>query len=310
MNWIALKSLNEVYESGKTRIKETLKKSSKIQHLLDTRELVEVGKFYYAGNGFSDYYLKYHQLNFISYSDFLARNNFLKPQTRFEEADIKVLIGIEERMANGDLIPIRDQMIQAEESVRGVSSMFFRNEKYLLGKTSLIEAVKQLLGIKELADDKEQQYMYRLECHKPEMIVLCENLNFLNKPTAPRKNNIELWYAGGKNIKKLEFSDTRDLPIYYSCDWDYDGLLIFGMVEEKIPGIKLLFPNADSKDITISDHDSHWQNCSNPDLLSNLDQSLFNEKEKDLIKSLIVKNHWITEEDNDLIGMAQNQTNR
>jgi hypothetical protein len=93
------------------------------------------------------------------------------------------------------------------------------------------------------------------------------------------------------------------LDIYYSCDWDYDGLLIFGMVQEKISGIKLLFPNAASKDITISDHDSHWQNSSNPDRLSNLDQSLFDEKEKDLIKSLIVKDHWITEEDNDLIRM-------
>ncbi|MGB0176225.1 MAG: Wadjet anti-phage system protein JetD domain-containing protein [Owenweeksia sp.] len=306
MNWIALKSLNEIHTSGKTRIKETLKKSSEIQYLLETtNEIYASGKHYYPGEGFTEYYLKHHSENFGKYSEFLSRNELLKPQTRFEETDIKILMGIEERMANGDLIPIRDQMIKAEESVRGVSSMFFHNEKYLLGKPSLIDSVKQLLDIEELADDKDQQYMYRLECLDPQMIVLCENLDFLKKPTAPRKHNIELWYAGGKNIAKLEFSDTRNLPIYYSCDWDHDGLLIFGMVREKIPGIKLLFPNAASKDITTSDHDSHWQNRSNPEQLSNLDSGLFLEQEKNLIKSLIVKDHWITEEDNDLVRMIK-----
>ncbi len=304
MNWIALKSLNEIHASGKTRIKETLKLSSEIQYLQETtHEIYASGKYYYPGEGFTEYYLKHHFENFDKYIEFLSRNELLKPQTRFEETDIKILMGIEERMANGDLIPIRDQMIEAEESVRGVSSMFFHNEKYLLGKPSLIDAVKQLLEIEELADDKEQQYIYRLECLDPQMIVLCENLDFLKKPTAPRKNRIELWYAGGKNIAKLEFTDTRNLDIYYSCDWDYDGLLIFGMVREKIPGIKLLFPNAASKDITTSDHDSLWQNRSNPERLSNLDSGLFLEQEKDLIKSLIAKDHWITEEDNDLILM-------
>ncbi|MDX8554440.1 hypothetical protein MK851_12510 [Tenacibaculum sp. 1B UA] len=37
---------------------------------------------------------------------------------------------------------------------------------------------------------------------------------------------MELWYAGGKNVKKMDYGDTRGLPVYYSCDWDYDGLFI------------------------------------------------------------------------------------
>ena len=56
--------------------------------------------------------------------------------------------------------------------------MFFKNEKYLLGKEALINAVKLLLDIDELADDKDLQYKYVLECNSPKCIVLCENIDF------------------------------------------------------------------------------------------------------------------------------------
>ena len=46
------------------------------------------------------------------------------------------------------------------------------------------------------------------------------------------------------NIDKLKFTDNRGLPIYYSADWDYDGLLIFNMIKKIIPNIKLLYPTA------------------------------------------------------------------
>ncbi|PNB30655.1 hypothetical protein C1X73_38750, partial [Pseudomonas sp. FW305-130] len=79
----------------------------------------------------------------------------LKPQLRFEEFDIKVLIGIKEDMDTGNLLPLREQIIKKEATVRIVSLMFFKNEKYLLGKEALISAVKTLLQIEELADDKD-----------------------------------------------------------------------------------------------------------------------------------------------------------
>jgi len=232
------------------------------------------------------------------YETFLSKNGLLKPQIRFEEKDIQILMDIENRMDTGELIEIRDQIIQAEETVRGVSQMFFKNEKYLEKSQALINAVKQLLHIKELADEKDQQYKYVLECDNPNCIVLCENLDFLKRPTVPRKHNIELWYAGGKNVNKLEFSDTRGLPIYYSCDWDYDGLyVIYPLVKEKIPDIKLLYPDGKPQEIEKTEHKSLWK--------EDFDLQIFEEREQELIRELKSNKQWIVEESNSLVKMLQ-----
>jgi hypothetical protein len=210
---------------------------------------------------------------------------------------------IEIGMANGELDELRSQIIASEETVRGVSRMFFKHEKYLLNKESLINAVKKLLNITKLADDRDQQYKYVLECDEPKCIVLCENIDFLKRPTRPRENNIELWYAGGRNINKLEYADvaSRNLPIYYSCDWDKDGLEIFESIYEKIPQIKLLFPNGISQDLKDTDHKSNW----NSKPLSGLNESIYNEVQKELIQKLINNEEWIMEESNDLIVMVE-----
>jgi len=152
---------------------------------------------------------------------------------------------------------------------------------------------------------KDQQYIYVLKCKKPKCIVLCENLDFLKKPTRPRKYNIELWYAGGRNISKLVYSETRELPVYYSCDWDYDGLDIFQEVKKIFPQIKLLTPNAQSKNIIESEHKSLWKISENPCNLSGLNHLDYTLTQKAIIRRLIKKNHWITEEDNDLIKMVE-----
>ncbi|MDR5591658.1 hypothetical protein [Christiangramia sp. SM2212] len=305
MNWTVLKSLNEIYLSGKTKNKASLKKDAEIEHLLNTRELISLGKNVNKGRGFDDYYEKHHLQDFKDYFTFLEENELIKPQLRFAEEDIKILMDIKTRMDSGELLEIRAQMIEYEESIRGVSSMFFKNEKYLLGKNALIDAVKYVLNISELADDKDQQYIYALKCNKPKCIVLCENLDFLKRPTRPRKYNIELWYAGGRNISKLIFSETRDLPIYYSCDWDYDGLDIFQDVKEIFPQIKLLTPNAQSKDIVKSEHNSLWKTPQKASILSGLNFTDYSLNQQTIIKTLIEQNHWITEEDNDLIEMVE-----
>lgn len=303
MNWTVLKSLNEIYNSGRTRKKVSLEKDSTIDHLLDTRELKESGKYLIEGAGFQDYYKKRHLKNFDTYLYFLETNDILKPQLRFQEEDILILIDLKERMDSDQLTEIRDQIVEYEESVRGVSSMFFKNEKYLVGKDSLIKAVKKVLNITILADDKDQQYVYVLACEKPKLIVLCENLDFLKRPSRPRKHNIELWYAGGRNITKLQYSNTKNLPIYYSCDWDFDGLDIYENVQRIFPDIKLLTPNANSKSITETEHKSHWKLRNNPSALSGLTVKIYNEHQLKLIEYLIRTNHWIIEEDNNLIDM-------
>ena len=310
MNWVMLTSLHEIYRNGQTKIKPTLKRDSTIKSIVGTKELIEVGAFLIQGEGFQAYYERYHLENFCKYKDFLERNGLLKPQTRFEERDVQVLMNLEAKMKSGELLEIRDQMIEAEESVRGVSSMFFKNEKYLLGKNALINAVKHILNITELADDKDQQYKYVLECENPKAIVLCENLDFLKKPSRLRKHNIELWYAGGKNVAKLDYVDTRGLPVFYSCDWDYDGLLIYQMVKEKIKDIELLMPNAESKSIKSTDHNSLWKSRSKPGMLSGLDTRLYSDNYQKKIRHLIESDHWITEENNDLTEMVMNLLNK
>ncbi len=298
MNWIVLKKLYEVYKNGITESNKTMLEDPQIQYLLEsTKELRDSGAYIKIGDDtFKQYYEKRHLKNFEEYDAFLIRNQFKKPQTRFQENDIKILMGIEEGMTTGRLKEIREQIIEAEETVRGVSKMFFKNEKHLEKSVPLLKAVKKLLNISELANDKDQQYKYVLECEEPCCIVICENLDFLKRPSKPRKYNIELWYVGGKNVAKLDYVDTRNLPIYYSGDWDYDGLfIIYKLVKEKIPKIQLLYPDGKPLSIDKSEHKSHWR--------KNMDFQLFNHKEKALIQRLENENEWIMEEANDLVTM-------
>jgi hypothetical protein len=311
MNWIVLKALQEIYKQGETKKKDTLLKDSKICFLLyQTRELEEGIKVIIKGNNFDDYYEKNHLRQFIEYERFLSDMGLMKPQLRYEENDIRVLMEMQAGMESGELIPIRDEIIAAEETVRGVSEMFFKNEKHLEKSKSLIEAVKGILGILELANDRDQQYIYILKGHQPTRIVLCENLDFLKRPSRPRKHQIELWYAGGKNIDKLDYMGEITMPIYYSCDWDHDGLMIFQAVKQKIPSIQLLYPDGHGKSIVKTAHESLWRSPGQPDLLSGLDPLLYSCAERTLIMALIAANEWIIEESNDLINMVDEITSR
>jgi len=145
--------------------------------------------------------------------------------------------------------------------------------------------------------------MYVLQVKNPKVIVLCENLYNLKIPNRAIKNNIELWYAGGNNIDKLDRIPEVKVPIYYSCDWDYHGLSIFSRVYEKIPNIKLLTPIAEPKNIGSTEHRSKWLYVENIEKLSGLNQLIFSGDQKTIIKKLIKANSWIMEESNSLIDV-------
>lgn len=302
MNWIELRALNNLYSNGEVKINDTLAKSGEINYLINSlRTLDRTHNKLFVLDGFDDIYEKDYLEKYNRYETFLSDNKLLKPQLRFEESDIQILIEIKEDMDNGNLEPLREQIIKNEATVRVVSLMFFKNEKYLLGKEALINAVKLLLNIDELADDKDLQYKYVLECKAPNCIVLCENIDFLKRPTLARANNIELWYAGGKNVTKLDYADTRGLPIYYSCDWDFDGLfIIYPLVKEKIPNIELLTPNGTPKDIVETEHNSKWENIKDRNI-----EYLLTANQSDIMKKLIELNQWIIEESNDLLNMMK-----
>jgi hypothetical protein len=183
--------------------------------------------------------------------------------------------------------------------------MFFKNEKYLDTREALEKAVKLILKVNSFADNRDFQYLYVLNCKAPQSIVLCENLHFLKMPGKPRENQIELWYAGGRNIEKLDYTDRKGLPIYYICDWDYDGLDIFRAVKEKVPEIILLNPNGIPRDIVKTGHKSLWKYRENPEALSGLNQDLYSSEQKKFIKNLITENLWVIEESNSLIEMIK-----
>ncbi|WP_119079749.1 hypothetical protein [Chitinophaga alhagiae] len=296
MNWIELRALNNLYTNGEVKLNDTLAKSGEINYLINSLRIIDRShNKLFTLHGFTEIYEKDYLEKYNHYKAFLSDNELLKHQLRFEESDIKVLMRIKEDMDTGNLLPLREQIIKKEATVRIVSLMFFKNEKYLLGKEALINAVKTLLRIEKLADDKDLQYKYVLECNNPKCIVLCENIDFLKRPTLARANNIELWYAGGKNVNKLDFSDPRGLPIYYSCDWDFDGLfIIYPLVKEKMPTIQLLTPNGAPRDIDETEHNSKWTTKGR-----NID-SLLTSKQQKIINELIQNNQWIIEESNDV----------
>ncbi len=300
MNWIELKALNALYHKGVVKINETLQKSAEINYLINSLNVLERNsKAIKSASNFNIIYENHYLDNFTQYDQFLKENELLIPQIRLDEEDIVKLIEIDELRKGGTLEELRKQIIASNETLRGISLMFFRNEKYLDEKDSLVNALKKILDVEQFANEKDQQYIYKLECHNPILIVLCENLDFLKKPVKPREHGYELWYAGGKNVDKLKYADTRGLPIYYSCDWDYDGLfVIYPLVKVKIPTIKLLTPNGVPRSIKVSKHDSLWNNR-----ISNISQLFSHQKHIQIIKELIKNDQWIIEESNQLIEM-------
>lgn len=300
MNWIELMALNSLYRNRVVKLNETLLCSGVINYLINSLKVLEKnGKSIFALAEYDGIYENKYLNDFSKYESFLQLNDLLKPQTRLLETDIIILMNIKTWRDDGILKELRNQIIDSDASLRGVSLMFFKNEKYLDDKPSLVNALKQILDVSDFSNEKDQQYIYKLECINPVAIVLCENLDFLTKPNKPRKCGIELWYAGGKNINKLDFADTRGLPIFYSCDWDYDGLfIIYRLVKEKINSIKLLTPDGSKRGIEETGHNSIWRK---DDTLNNL----FNYDQKELIKTLQQNNQWIIEESNSLMVMLK-----
>lgn len=302
MNWIELNALDTLYRESNVKINETLRNSGVFNYLINSLKVLEkTSKQIIALPDYFEIYKTQYLEKFTRYKSFLLENDLLKPQIRFLENDIIILMKIKSWKTDGVLEELCNQILASDESLRGVSLMFFKNEKYLDNKPSLINALKSILVIDYFSNEKDQQYIYKLECYNPRAIVLCENLDFLTKPNKPRQFGIELWYAGGKNISKLDYADTRGLPIFYSCDWDYDGLfIIYPLVKEKIPSILLLTPNGPPKGIDETEHNSRWH-----EKTLKMDHFFNDYNHESIVNDLIKTDRWIIEESNNLIEMLQ-----
>ena len=239
LSWRELKALNDVYLMRRSSAK--IQKHPYIKYLFEDKGVLDHKpgntKVLMPTTKFNHHYELKLKPRFDEYREFFNHYSFLKPQSNYKERDIRVLMLIAEQ---------RDQILNHQYSRKKFSNKFFKDAKYIVADSSLEKAILHILKLEHFlgSDPVDQQCRIVLDCVSPELIVLCENVDFLLYPEVARNNNIWLWYVGGNNIKKLDFLPPISLPIYYSCDWDMHGLQIYERIKEKLPKIKLLFPSA------------------------------------------------------------------
>jgi len=323
LTWRELKAIHQLFINGETKAK--IQENDFVEYVLkDQKKFVEpkFGKkevlvvTEHRKREFEKFYRKDFLENYNRYLKFLEElglkvgdKNRLLNYSRLKQFEIEKLIDINTVWSNTQLYELKEQIEKARENLQGVSRMFFKSPKYIensSNRQSLEVAVKALIGVEKFYEN-DKQYLYVLHCEsrKPKAIVLCENLYFLKFPHYANENNIELWYAGGNNITKLEKVPEIKYPIFYLCDWDYHGLKIYERVREIINslpnsnfGINLITPNGEAKGIkdTEENHSSKWLEQSVD--LSGLKEEYYTQEQRSRIQSLIKENEWIEEEDN------------
>ena len=303
LSWRELKALFELYTEGSTTAK--IQNHPYIVFLKEDKKILDnkLGnkKILIKTDGYDDYYRHNHWNDFKHYNEFLATRNILNHSSRYAEDDIQVLILVAQN---------RDEILTSLTTQRTFSSIFFKNKdsKHLEKHPGLEKAILSILGIPHFPDKDPQnnQFRYVVDCKNRKNIVLCENLSFLKIPWKAREHFVELWYVGGNNVEKLNHIDLTEItcPIYYSCDWDYDGLKIYQRIKEYIPNLNLLKPiNPMFKSTRTDNHKSYWKK-NMP--FSSLDSSKYDPESLSLIKELIDNDTWIEEESNDLYRMLDN----
>lgn len=311
MKWKYLKALNELYDakSRKTTIKlieEPFIKS----YLIDDKGFIrkkpggQKTTIWIPESGFDKYYEDNYKYEFEEYRDFFKDNDIPhSAKQTFIENDIKKLIFIKRE---------KEQILAKRPSEKEFLSIFFGVEaKYFSeDNISMKKAVLKILGLQEFEGDdaKKNQWRFVVDCPNAKCVVLCENKDRLNLTKRPLENLIELWHVGGNNTQPLERLEGKlQLPIFYTCDWDYDGLQIFSRVKKIIENlggeVHLLIPPIESmRFATISKyHSSDWLYDKD---FSGLKKQDFPLLAQNIIKELIQEQKYIQEEGIDLISMV------
>lgn len=272
MNWKAAKQLNQLFTEGKTtgeflKFPYARRLASMNYFIPDRKTLVKTELF-------DSFYLQKHQEQFNNFNKLLSDYNLT--ETNFELNELEALL----KLAN-DKENIAEKVITQKE----ISTLYFDDAKYLKKGTKLCDAVMQILEFDTLAvDQHDQQFLWILHCKDktPKAIILCENDNQIRKP---RLNNVELWYAGGRNTAKLKFINEPTIPFYYLCDWDNRGIEIYQDIKKKFfLNIQILIPQ---KPIKLTDIVRKWK--------TEIDYLLFPDEAKEILKKLIPEK-WIEEE--------------
>jgi hypothetical protein len=308
ITWAQLRGLHQLFE-GKSA-KASLLANPFILRLKTDKRLLRFkpGNLNYIDGttGFAAYFKSMFLPVYDRYLEFFDVSGVLSDGRRsYSLYDLETLIYI---WKNKDILS--DNLT----TMRTFSGELFKGKgsKYLENNQSVLAAVLIILGIDKFpkSDPKERQWRLVIDCPQPNQILLCENLDALKMPEAAIALNTELWYVGGNNTRILKnlSTDKLKLPIYYLCDWDYDGLRIFETVQiilqEMKANVGLLFPHklADRLPVNSPYHFSEWKRYM---VFSNLNPNKYSTEARELINQLIAKNEWVEEESQDLESLLR-----
>lgn len=272
MNWKAVKQLNQLFTEGKTT--DELLKFPYVKRLASMEYFIPEKKALVKTERFDSFYLQKHQEQFDNFSKLISENDL--EETNFELNELEGLV----KLSNS-----KDSISEKDITQKEISTLYFDDAKYLKKDSKLFDAVLRILELDTLpVDEHDQQFLFVLHCKNktPKTIILCENDNQLSKP---RLNDVELWYAGGRNTAKLKFINEPTIPFYYLCDWDNRGIEIYQSIKKNyFPKIEILVPQEPIKPL---DKIREWK--------TEIDYSLFSDEAKLLLKRLIPEK-WIEEE--------------
>ena len=323
LNWREIKKLHKLYEGESVNKGEKSNKKSFQNHpfikFLNEKGYIKnkIGRAdKFVKEELRDKFSQYYEEHFTNkqnvfhyqiYLEFLQSIGINTKTSVIKECDIKKLIEIKKFWSNEKLDYLRNQIINARENIQGVSKMFFKSSKYI-NTQSLEKAVKAVIGVDEF-QDTDKQYLKPFHCknENAKIAIICENFYFLKFPHHIEENEIELMYVGGNNVKRLKNITDINYPIYYLCDWDYEGLKIYERAKEIIDKLGnkedeliLLTPNGKAEKISETEehHSSNWINKEKP--ICGLNKEYYSEEQQAKIHHLIINDEWIEEEGNEL----------
>lgn len=273
MNWKTLKQLYQLYTDGETS--NAILKIPLVQRWYEMELIEDADKKTVAKTKLYDSFYKKELLSqFKSFEDLLSSHNLT--ETNFQEEELSALVRIQND---------REEILITGKTQKEIGTLYFDSAKYLGEGSSLYKAILKILQVTELpTKEHNQQFLFVLHCKNktPKTIILCENLNQLSKP---RLNDVEFWFAGGRNTAKLKYVSAPTIPFYYLCDWDNRGIEIYQDIKKNIfPTIQILIPQEPIKFDKII---SKWK--------IEIDDSLFPNEAKHIFEKLIPEK-WIEEE--------------
>jgi len=312
LNWATLKLMNDLYVKRRSTARLSL--DPFIYNFLILRKWIKQKSggqkipVWLPTASFDRFYLRWYRDKFQYFLDFFTDEEIPHSASQpYEEDDIATLIFIRNN---------RVEVMNGLSSERTFLKEIFkkaideeRESKYFLKHSSLKKAVLKILGVDNFPSDdpKENQWRFVVDCPTAKCIVLCENLNILKLPGRSLENNIELCHVGGGNTKPLERLGPRhlELPLYYSCDWDFHGLAIFSRIKRILKDYKvhLLIPLPDAQRFKTNT-DFHKSSWSFDKPFSGLEKNDFPVIAQQLIQELIESDKWIEEEGNDIVEMV------